>query len=422
MMHDSKRSLRPTICSAVLGLTAVAASGAVALAAGTPGDEAQTSWKIFAEQVYTEPGNLLENCLLLVQDGKVKAIAAGRSAPDDEDVISVACVTAGMIDASAGLHTGFTSVEQSKEIQPHRRAQDSIDLFDHRWDRQARSGVTTTIVTPYDRNVIGGLGVAVKTAGSDLVPERIVAEDVCMRGAIGSLPSSGNRPWGQPTDFYQRRPTTRMGVEWEWRKSMYDAGFAAGDEKRAFEGSAELGSVLAGETPLCIQAWATQDVRTAIFLKEEMQAEGFGEIRLIVDAAAEAWKEPDLLVRTDTAVILPPFSASGRTNDGAFMAWDSAKTLVDLGIRVALSSHGAKSAGARLANQAGFAMRGGLTLDEALAAVTTAPAEMFGIGDRVGTVRAGGAADLVLWNGTPFEATSRIVGVLVDGNLVLDPR
>jgi len=422
MIHDSKRGPWRAICATALAATAIAAIGPRGVALGTSGDEAETTWKIYADQVFTEPGNVLENCLLLVQDGKIKALAAGRSVSDDDDVISVACVTAGMVDASAGLHTGYTSVEQSQEIQPQRRAQDSLDVFDHRWHRQARSGVTTTIVSPYDRNVIGGLSVAVKTAGSDTVADRIVAADVCVRGAIGSLPSSGNRPWGRPTDFYQRRPTTRMGVEWEWRKAMYDAGFAAQDESRAFDGSAELGSVLAGETPLCIQAWATQDVRTAIFLKEEMQAEGFGEINLIVDAAAEAWKEPDLLVRSNTAVILPPFTAGGRMREGAFMPWGAAKTLVDLGIRVALSSHGAKPAGARLANQAGFAMRGGLTLDEALAAVTTAPAEMFGIGDQVGKVRTGGAADLVLWNGTPFEATSRIVGVLVDGNLVLDPR
>jgi len=420
MIPDSNHGVGARVLTAALCLLPLTSP---ALAGDTAAEDApRTSWKIFAEQVYTEPGQVLENCLVLVQDGQITALAGGRSAPDDDDVLSVASLTAGMIDASVGLNTGFSSVEQSSEIQPHRRAQSAVDLFDYRWDRQARSGVTTAIVAPYDRNVIGGLSVALKTAGVATLEGRLVKAEVCMRGAMGSMPSSGNSAFGRPTNFYHRRPTTRMGVEWEWRKAMYDAGFAAGDESRAFEGSAELAAVLAGEMPLCIQAWATQDVRTAIFLKEEMQAEGFGEIRLIVDAAAEAWREPELLVRSKASVILPPFPSTGRTRDGAFMPWNCAKVLVDLGIPVALSSHGARSTHARLADQAGFAIRGGLTLDEALAAVTTTPAEMFGIGEEVGKIRTGGAADLVLWNGTPFEATSRIVGVLVDGNLVLDPR
>lgn len=67
-------------------------------------------------------------------------------------------------------------------------------------------------------------------------------------------------------------------------------------------------------------------------------------------------------------------------------------------------------------------MRGGLTFDEALAAVTTTPARMLGIENRVGTMEAGKDADLVLWSGEPFQPTSRVAGVLVGGELILDPR
>ena len=40
--------------------------------------------------------------------------------------------------------------------------------------------------------------------------------------------------------------------------------------------------------------------------------EGFGTMRLVIDCGAEAWKEPDMLVRTETSVVLPPFPAQGR--------------------------------------------------------------------------------------------------------------
>jgi len=57
-----------------------------------------------------------------------------------------------------------------------------------------------------------------------------------------------------------------------------------------------------------------------------------------------------------------------------------------------------------------------------VATVTINPARMLGIEDRVGTVEVGKDADLVLWSGTPFEPTSRVTAVLVDGALVVDTQ
>ena len=47
---------------------------------------------------------------------------------------------------------------------------------------------------------------------------------------------------------------------------------------------------------------------------------------------------------------------------------------------------------------------------------------MIGVDDRVGSLEPGKDGDLVLWSGEPFEASSAVIGVLVDGHLVLDPR
>ena len=67
-------------------------------------------------------------------------------------------------------------------------------------------------------------------------------------------------------------------------------------------------------------------------------------------------------------------------------------------------------------------MRGGLSFDAALEAVTIVPARLAGVDDRIGSLEVGKDADLVLWSGPPFEPSSRIVGVLLDGRLVVDPR
>ena len=77
------------------------------------------------------------------------------------------------------------------------------------------------LVGPQDWDVIGGLSIALKTGGAHALDGRTVKADAALRGSMGTQPSSGNHPaFNRPTDFFSRRPTTRMGVEWEWRKAL----------------------------------------------------------------------------------------------------------------------------------------------------------------------------------------------------------
>ncbi|MFT5463857.1 MAG: imidazolonepropionase-like amidohydrolase [Planctomycetota bacterium] len=372
---------------------------------------------ISADVIYTAAGDPIRGGLVAYADGKISAVSSGSGGS-----IHVAAITPGMIDLSVRIDTGETSVEQSDETPVHLSAGDALDFFSYRWDRELRSGVTTVLANPVDRAVLGGYGVVVKTGGEPSLEGRQVKANAVLRGSMGSSPSRGNRtPRGAtPSSFYFRRPTTRMGVEWVARDAFWDAVNA---RKRGDLGSGDEGAqnrilldVIDGKLPFSVQAWATQDIRTAIFLKEE-----FNIPHMFVDAAAEAWREPQMLVRSGMGVVLPPHAFNGRTTDGSWFAWDCASQLSELKVPFALSSHGNFDVGARLDRQAGFAMRGGLSHADALRAVTIQPARMVGIDDRVGSIEVGKDADLVLWNGTPFEATSRVIGVVLDGQLILDP-
>lgn len=386
---------------------------------GGDDDASRRSWTLTADTVYTASGEAIENGLVRVQDGKIAGVGPGA---DGE--IHVAAITPGMVDLSLRLNGGLSSVEQTKEVTPGILIDDALDLYDEAWMAQARTGVTSGFVGPLDRNVVGGLGTVLKTAGSPSMTARAIVSGAALRGSMGTEPSRGNRSFATPVfnGFYQRRPTTRMGVEWAWRKACYDAAYSRQDDSFAYPGSEQLLRALDGELPLFIQAWTTQDIRTTVFLKEEIESEELGQPRVIIDAAAEAWREPQLVVRSGVSLVLPPLPPDGRTGDGALRTIGMAKQLHDLGVPIALSAHGSTALGETLDRQAGWAMRGGMTRDEALATVTINPATMLGVDDRVGSIEAGKDADLVLWNGAPFELTSRVVGVLVDGKLILDPR
>ena len=383
---------------------------------------------IYADHVFTGAGSNYDGGMVTTSGRKIGLVSPNRAGGDDAGKPELRCfaITPGLIDASVRITPGLVSVEQSNEVNPAMRVAESLDPYANAWDAQVGNGVTTVLVNPLDQNVIGGLGVVLKTAGPESIAARTVKADAVLRGAMGQQASQGNHAaFGRPTDFYSRRPTTRMAVEWEWRKAFYDAAASTRDATRKFSGSEQLVAALKGDLTVGIQAWATQDIRTAVFLKEEIEREeefknGLNKPRFFIDAAAEAWKEPQLLVRARVPVVLPPFPAAGRTRENAFMVWNTAELLRKEGIPFALSSHGLPGAESTLAMQAGYAMRGGLPFEDALAAVTLTPARLLGVADRVGTIETGKDADLCLWNGMPFEPSSRIIGVVVDGVLRVD--
>ncbi|NOT29018.1 MAG: hypothetical protein HOP15_01065, partial [Planctomycetes bacterium] len=314
---------------------------------------AADGWTIRANVVYPVSGAPLENGVVRVDGKKIAAVGKGGGGGE---VLECAAVTPGLIDLSVQIDTGHYSVEQSSETALRFSVSDALDLFSHEWERELMSGVTTALASPADYDVLGGFGVVLKTGGAPTLAARALRDEAVLRGAVGSQPSSGNNAprFVEPQSFYYRRPTTRMGVEWVFRDAFYDAiqGEGGDDPTRAAEHQI-LRRVLGGELPLVIQAKATQDVRTAIYLKEE-----FGIPRVILDHAIEAWREPQLLARSGVAVVLPPFTPSGRhpdgfVNDSYFQPLDAAKRLHDLGVPFALSGHNARTVGARLADQAG---------------------------------------------------------------------
>jgi imidazolonepropionase-like amidohydrolase len=202
------------IGAAAATLTALLAAPAAAWQDTGSGAE-RADWVVTADSVYTATGEVLDGGTVVTAGGKITAVTPGARTGSSEHVLSAAAVTPGMIDLSVRITRGDPSVEQSREVTPEMRVEGGIDPFARAWERQARRGVTTALVNPPDFNVIGGLGVVVKTAGVGDPGDHVVRRDAVLRGSFGAQPSARNHPaFGRPTDHFSRRPTTRMGVEW----------------------------------------------------------------------------------------------------------------------------------------------------------------------------------------------------------------
>ena len=310
--------------------------------------------------------------------------------------------------------------EQSSEVVPHFEVLDAIDQGSDDFDRLLEEGVTTIYVSPDSSAVIGARGSLMKTGGP-LASRYLGAGAV--KGVLGSdayrYGSRNRSPFRTMVSVYTRRPDSRMGVAWVFRKAFHDALLRAkgvipsGADTSSPSASRVLSGVLAGEIPLRIQARTGPDIETAFRLCGE-----FG-VRFILEDPVEAWKRIDLLSSSGVDVVFGPVfdvpsGILAGTNESRESRLHTLRDLVSSGVEVSLSAQDLRGEEG-LSRQVMLAIRHGVDPAMALRLVTQNPAKLLGIDQQVGTIEAGKRADLVVWSGTPFSSLSRIEKVLHEG-------
>jgi imidazolonepropionase-like amidohydrolase len=328
----------------------------------------------------------------------------------------------------SGVEQSFSLTESSSEVVPHTRVIDTMNLRSPDFERLVLGGVTTVFISPDSAAVIGPQGAVVRTAGPMM--DRIITPASDVKAAMGTdsftVGADNSPPFRQFVTVTTRRPNTRMGVTWVFRKAFYDAKewkdgqTPGGADTPPSEAFPQLESILAGKTPLRMQARMQHDIRTAVRLADE-----FG-LKFTLLEGNEAYKEVALLKERQIPVIYGPLSIDPAGTrrfaaDRGDPRLSTVRELLDAGVPVALSAQDLREEDG-LARQAMYAVRAGVSPADAIKAVTLTPAKMLGIDKDVGSIEAGKRADLVLWSGEPLDATSRPVMVLIGGRTVMDLR
>lgn len=397
-----------SVAFAALLASTIAFAAAPALSA-QQGDKAV----VLKNATVFDGSKVLADSDVVLVGGKIAGVGKSLKAPENARVIDCKgrWITPGLVDANTALGLPARNEnEQSNEITPHLRIVDLYDVRAKNVERARKNGVTTAYVTPGELNVFGGLGAIVKTGGSDV----IVKDESGLRMSLGNTPASGNRPFrtfGKPVGMFYRRPQNRMGVIWAIRKAFYDANDARetniGPAKQMTASTKTLLRALDKELTVRTVARADQDIRTAIRLAEE-----FG-IKIVIDGATEAYACLDYVVAAGFPVIAS--APSIRSHSGGETAhFDTIALLAKAGVQVAIQS-GTNPQAMQLIREAAFAVRGGLDRTSALAAITSVPAKILGIDDRVGSIATGKDADIVLWNRHPLSLSSRADKVFIAG-------
>ena len=280
--------------------------------------------------------------------------------------------------------------ESTDPCTPQLRAIDGVNPLDRGFQEAREGGVTTVLTGPGSANPIAGQFLALKTNGR-WVDEMVVKAPVAMKFALGENPKS----------VYNDRketPVTRMATAAIIRENLSKA--------------EALVPVVEGEVPAHFHAHRADDIATAVRLSKE-----FGLDYVIVHGT-EGYKVAELLAAEGVPVITGPCLTDRSKPELVGQTLENPALLAKAGVKVAICTDHPETPIQYLPLCAAMAVRGGMEEEKALAAITSAAAEIAGIDKRVGTLTPGKDADVVVTSGHPFDWNGRIKAVFIDGKQV----
>ena len=374
--------------------------------------------------IYTITQGVIENGTVLMENGKIIAVGTDVAIPADAQVIDAQgqIVTPGLIDAHS--HIGLFGEpivpatadgnEKTGPVQSSLFGVDSLNPADPAFPAVLAAGVTTVYTGPGSSNIIGGTGMAIKTIGRT-VYDMVIPGTEGMKMALGENPK---RNYGAE----HKIPSTRMGNAAVLREALINAQnyqqkiewAEAEGKKNTVDrnlGLEQLGKVLRREMKARIHCHRADDIMTAIRIAEEFNLD------FVLEHATEGYKVADILADKHVPCVVGPLLMGPAKHELWEVRLDNPAILARAGVKVAIQMDGS-SITKWLPMNTGIAVREGLDIREALRAITINPAEIIGLGDRLGSIEVGKEADLAIWNGHPLSNFTTCQTVIVAGKVV----
>ena len=377
--------------------------------------------------VYTMDGITIPNGYVAVSGTKIAKVGPMEECPGYWDGETVDAqqghIMPGFVDAHCHLGMfgdalGFEADdgnEATDPCTPHLRAIDAINPLDRCFEEARAAGVTTVLTGPGSANPISGQFAAIKTTGK-WVDAMVVQAPVAMKFALGENPKC----------VYNERhetPVTRMATAAIIRENLAKALEYAEKLDRAAEDEDEdkpdydakleaLLPVVRGEIPMHIHAHRADDIATGIRISKE-----FG-LKCVIVHGTEGHLIPELLEQENIPVITGPCLGDRSKPELANMTIETPNILRMHGVKVAICTDHPEVPIQHLPLCATMAVKGGMTPEGALAAITINPAKIAGLDGRIGSLAPGKDADIVITTGHPVNPLSRVRAVYIEGKQV----
>ncbi len=355
--------------------------------------------------------------LIVVKDGKILRVHRGEYSVRNMPVYKAKHVTPGMIDpfCSAGLSGAWNipaDQDQDESSDPNQADLRALDGFNPReplLDFLQANGITVVHATPGRQNAIAGRSGIFRTDGT-------TTDSATITPVWALLVNLGEVPKG-------KSPTSRMGVAALVRKTFADADAYRANPARKGGGGAvnakleALIPALEGKAPVYFAAHRKDDIQTALRIANEFK------LKPVIALGTEAYRMADELKRAGVPVVVhPTMQRAGSSIETLHSFTGNAAALDVAGVPVTICTgfEGYVPKTRVLRHEAAMAVAAGMDRDRALRAVTISAARLLGIDKEYGSIEVGKVADIVLYDGDPFEHATHVTKTIMRGRVVYD--
>jgi imidazolonepropionase-like amidohydrolase len=414
---------------------ALPAAGGVARPANTvktpapatrPAKSASKKTVVHVGRLHTVSGKAIDDAAVIIEDGKFLYVGPRAGMPEAGDALQVFAAqgTPGLIDCHSVIPlTGELNIpadqdqdESSDPNQADLRVMDGFNPNEPLLKFLRENGVTVIHATPGRTNVIAGQTGIFRTLGRT-APQMAVRFPAALLVNLGEVPKS---------TYPGKLPTTRMGTASLLRTALAQAQNYAGKRAAHKDGDKApapdlkleaLGLALQGKIPVYFTANRADDLTTALRIAHEFK------LKPTLDMATEAYLLADDLAQRKTPVVLHPTMqriGSNMETMNSYLGSAAVLAAKKIPFTIATGFEGYVPKTRVLRLEAAIAAVNGLGFDRALRCVTLDAAHMLGIEKDFGSIETGKVADLILYDGDPFENTTHVTHTIMGGRLVYD--
>lgn len=421
--------------AALVLLTSVSAVASAQLGSYNPPPGPQGTFAISGGHIVPVSGPDIPSGTVVISGGKITAVGANVRVPSGATVIDAKglMVYPGMIEtgSSLGLSEIGQGVQATVDIQevgsfnPNAQAYYGIDPHSAHVGVARVVGITSVVSRPTG-GILSGQATLINLAG-DTPPKMAVVKDIALvlqmpsaggRGGRGGGRGFGAAPSG--ADAIRLRQAQMDSLEHMLRDAdAYDKAQVAYAKDKSLPRPqhdvvlASLVPAIHGEMPVIFPADRATDIKDAVNFAERMH------LKPIIMGGLEAPDVADFLKQHNVPVIVTGVMALPGTEDDPYdIDYTIPAKLAAAGVTFAISTGDRGSEVRNLPYTAGMAAAHGLSKADALKSVTLWPAQIFGVGNVMGSIEVGKMANIVVTTGDLLEARTDTKYLFIDGRQV----
>jgi imidazolonepropionase-like amidohydrolase len=380
------------------------AAGGAAFAEQGRACAATQTLAVKADMVYPISGAPIKNGVILIRGGKIVAMGQGLSIPSGAKLLRAASVMPGLVDPHSYLGVYGSNTEPVDAVTPDFITSDAFNPADIHLNSALGEGVTSALVAPANTGVFGGQAGVVHLG----IAHQVVALYAAQKMSVSADAANA-----------ERNPTSRAGAVQLFGSALEAAkrgmGVSSTTQTTPLIGepsgltlrAAALRPLLAGSVPGLFHAPKSEDAEIALDLMARYHLKG------ALLHTSETYRIAGKIAVSGAGVILSPLSLTDTDR-----TLSSAAALSKAGVKVAFCSDAPLTHPEALRRSICLAAAYGLPEAAALAAITQSAAQLAGVSG-AGALKVGGMADLLLLDGSPLELSSRTIGVVSRGSVVV---